>query len=176
MIRRFRASFARLSRARDGLAAVEFALIMPVFLLITVAIVDIGHAFYMKLRIVNATTAAALYAQMNGQSLTSSTLGAFLSRVQAVAVASADLPEPPVVTVLFNNASDAANLNGFYCLSGFPAVWTGTGSASGTCGGSVSSGKFVTITISASTSTLLVSDTILGPTFATSDLAIVRVQ
>ena len=61
MLSRWRGSLTRFCRQRQGSSAVEFAIIVPVFLLLTFGIVDFGHAWYMKQIITNASREGARY-------------------------------------------------------------------------------------------------------------------
>jgi len=164
-------------RNRRGIAAVEFGIFAPLLLFLAVVMVDFGFAFNNKLRIVSATSTAAQYAFANGQSLNASTLSTFRTNVTTVAQTTANMTSAPTVTVLFNNAADSSTLANFYCASGFaPVTWTSTGTSSVSCGGSVMSGKFVTITVMSTANSLFKSDSILGRVITTTDTAIVRVQ
>jgi len=49
-------------RAERGAIAVEFAILLPVFLLLVFGIIDFGHAFYMKQVVSNASREGARYA------------------------------------------------------------------------------------------------------------------
>lgn len=170
----------RLRAARSGAAAVEFAMIAPVFVLIGFGLVDLGYAFHVRLCLANATTAGALYAQVNGQNLTASDLPDYVGKVQAVVTAAATgLPQAPTVSVLFNDAADAGRVGTFYCLSAAPVTWTSTGAAAASCGGNVMSGKFVTISVTANRPTLffrLGTGTAFSALVQTSDFAMARVQ
>ncbi len=53
------------SRREDGQATVEFALILPVFLLILCGIIDFGWLFYNQLSLNNACREGARYAVVN---------------------------------------------------------------------------------------------------------------
>jgi Flp pilus assembly protein TadG len=57
--RRFR--LAQWRRREEGSITVEFALLMPFFLLLVFGIVDFGHAFYMKQIVTNASREGARY-------------------------------------------------------------------------------------------------------------------
>jgi Flp pilus assembly protein TadG len=48
-------------RSERGAIAVEFAILVPVFLLLVFAIMDFGHAFYMKQIVSNASREGARY-------------------------------------------------------------------------------------------------------------------
>jgi hypothetical protein len=59
---RFGSDAKRGLRAEHGVIAVEFALILPVLLLLVFGIVDFGHAWYMKHVLQNACREGARYA------------------------------------------------------------------------------------------------------------------
>lgn len=52
----------RRSRGQEGAAAVEFALILPVLVLLTLGALDMGHLFYIDHLITNASREGARYA------------------------------------------------------------------------------------------------------------------
>ena len=58
---RFGSDAKRGLRAERGAVAVEFAIILPVFLLLVFGIMDFGHAFYMKQTVSNASREGARY-------------------------------------------------------------------------------------------------------------------
>lgn len=62
MKRRFR---AKKEKREDGQAMVEFALVLPVFLLILCGIIDFGWLFYNQLSLNNACREGARYAVVN---------------------------------------------------------------------------------------------------------------
>ena len=164
----------RMRGSRHGIAAVEFALLTPVFLLLCVSMLDIVFAFSLKMRIANATTAAAAYALANGRSLTASTLSGFQTDLSSIVTGS--ISTTPTVTVLYNNSSSSANIGNFYCLSGYPATWTLAASASTSCGSNVLAGQFITITVTATYSPLFLNDSLMTGLTSITDTAIVRVQ
>jgi len=62
----------------EGLAAIEFALVVPVFLLILVGAVDLGGMLYTSYQLETAVAAGAEYAALNGSNV-NSTSGATLA-------------------------------------------------------------------------------------------------
>ncbi len=60
-----RKSFLKKCRREDGQAMVEFALILPIFLLILCGIIDFGWLFYNQLSLNNACREGARYAVVN---------------------------------------------------------------------------------------------------------------
>ena len=73
--------FGRLVRARSGNSMVEFALILPLFLLLTLGVLDFGRLFWTQETLSYALREAGRYA-VTGQHM-SSTNGT-LSRVQSI--------------------------------------------------------------------------------------------
>jgi Flp pilus assembly protein TadG len=155
-----------LLRARRAVAAVEFALLVPVFTLALAGIVDLGSAVYTWSRLQAALALGANYALVNSGQV-SSTSGTTLASAVASLVAKGNGNPPATVTVVVNNgptatttggatpttSGTAANADSCYCLSGSPTSWTwGSAIACGsttTCTGSSSTaGKFVTISAS----------------------------
>ena len=63
-------SFARLRRDDRGVSAVEFALMLPVFLLVTAGMIDLGRALYQTNTIEKGLRAGAMYAARNDYPLT----------------------------------------------------------------------------------------------------------
>jgi Flp pilus assembly protein TadG len=63
-------SFARLWRNAAGASAVEFALMLPVFLLVTAGMIDLGRALYQTNTIEKGLRAGAMYAARNTYPLT----------------------------------------------------------------------------------------------------------
>lgn len=60
-LRKCRSLAARFARRQHGMIAVEFAVLVPVFLLLLFGIVDFGHAFYMDQIITTASREGARY-------------------------------------------------------------------------------------------------------------------
>ncbi len=65
-----RVSFVRIWRDRAGASAVEFALMLPVFLLVTAGMIDLGRALYQTNTIEKGLRAGALYAARSDYPLT----------------------------------------------------------------------------------------------------------
>jgi Flp pilus assembly pilin Flp len=53
--------FSKLIRRNSGVAAVEFAIVLPVLILIIAGMMDLGHAFYLKQVVTNASREGARY-------------------------------------------------------------------------------------------------------------------
>jgi hypothetical protein len=64
------ASFNKIWRNAAGASAVEFALMLPVFLLVTAGMIDLGRALYQTNSIEKGLRAGAMYAARNSYPLT----------------------------------------------------------------------------------------------------------
>lgn len=160
-------------RGTSGSAALEFAIIAPVFAVTLIAIVDFAFAFYSKLELSSAVSAGAQYAYLNGQALTSSTAAAFITNVQTV-VKGASALTLPAPTVLYNNVASGANAGNCYCIS-TSGTWT-----TGTCGTACSTngptaGKYVSISANYSYAPIFPTDKYISSGTIT-ESALIRVQ
>ena len=143
-----------------GIAAVEFAFLAPVFLVLLMGSVDIGQLLYNYYQLDQAVAAGAQYAALNATNVTS-TNGAALANSIATVVASANGSGWANDTVVVNNGpwvsytsgrstsgGTAANADSCYCPTGSPLSWGSSMSCGAACTGSGQSGKFVTVTAS----------------------------
>lgn len=149
-------------RDRGGIAAVEFALLTPVFCLLLAGVVDLGGALFTKFKLDSAVTAGANYAQINAANV-SSTNGQSLANNIATIVETSQgsgwaddgvtVNNGPTTTVTSGTpttSGTAANADVCYCPTG--AVGSFTWGSSTTCGAACPgtntgyAGKFVTIT------------------------------
>jgi Flp pilus assembly protein TadG len=154
---------ARLAaRCREGIAAVEFAILVPIYLIILVGMVDLAGMLFTSYQLESAVAAAAQYAAVNSANV-SGTNGSTLASAIASIVESANgstsasgavvVNNGPTVTLTGGSAASggtAGNANSCYCPSGVPPSWT-WGSAvvcGSTCAGGSLAGKFVAITAS----------------------------
>ena len=141
----------RRCRATDvsGIAAFEFALAMPILLILFGGVTDLSIAIWDHITTIAAVNAGADYALTKGQGVaTGSDVGPFLTIVAATVAATsrsgATLSTSNIV-VTYNNAADGSNFSNTYCVpaSGvFPATAT---ASSGTCADGTTPGKFVRI-------------------------------
>jgi Flp pilus assembly protein TadG len=147
---------------RGGIAAVEFALLTPVFCLLLAGVVDLGGALYTKFKLDSAVTAGANYAQINAANV-SSTNGQSLANNIATIVETSqgsgwaddgvvvnNGPSTNVTSGTSSTTGTASNADLCYCPTG--AVGSFAWGSSTTCGnacpgsGTGYAGKFVTIT------------------------------
>lgn len=172
---RIRHAVRRLCLDRRGIAAVELAMLSPIYLLFGAVVFQLGYSYAIELKVVSATSAAAQFAYLKGRTLTVGTLPAYLANVQSVVQSQSGLGVTISATVLYNNVAGTGNFSSYYCLTNAsPPVWTSTGTSAGSCGGNVTSGKFVTITATATAPTFIVPTGLASPTLT--DTVIVRVQ
>jgi len=156
-------------RSKGAIAAVEFAIIMPVFLTLFMGVVDLGMMLLQEYKLDQAVAAGAEYAAVNPSSV-NSTSGASLASSIATAVESANgsawandvvvVNNGPTVTVTNGTSTSSGtstNANNCYCPTGSPPNWTwGSSMTCGaSCSGGGSAGKFVTITATASYTPLI---------------------
>lgn len=162
-------AIVELWRSCRATAAIEFAFLMPVFLIMFVGIVDLGMMLVQDYRLDQAVAAGAEYAAIHGTSV-SSTGGATLATNIATTVASANgsgwandtvvVNNGPSVTVTSGSSSSAgtaSNADSCYCPTGSPPSWTwGSAMTCGaSCAGGGTAGKFVTITATSSYTPIL---------------------
>lgn len=167
--KRWRRGLGALWRSRAGLAAIEFALIMPVFLILLVGAVDMGLMLFEDYKLDQAVAAGAEYAAVNPSNV-NSTNGASLASSIATTVEDAngtawandvvvvnDGPTATVTNGSLTSSGTASNADSCYCPTGSPPNWTwGSAMSCGaSCSGSGTAGKFVTITATANYTPLL---------------------
>jgi Flp pilus assembly protein TadG len=154
----------RLARECRCIAALEFALLAPVFVMVFAGVVDIGNALYTWSRLESALAVGANYALVNAGKVNSSN-GAALASTIATLVSTSNAGTAADVTVVVDNgpttvitngtpvaSGTAANANSCYCPTGSPPsswAWGSVVTCGNTCAGSsTTAGKFVTITAS----------------------------
>jgi Flp pilus assembly protein TadG len=162
----------QLLRSRRCVAALEVALLAPVFILLLAGAVDLSRAALTWSRLQAALAVGANYALVNGGQIRRVGSGDPVALATKIAdlVANSTLwtgnptAAPVNVTVVVNNGPTAAVTNGnavssnsaadtesCYCLSGSPNNWSwgSAVSCSSTCTGSAAPpGRFVTISAS----------------------------
>lgn len=151
------------SRHNDGVAAVEFGLLAPMFVLIFAGTVSVGDVVLIETRLDGAVAAGMNYALVHATQVGSAN-GQTLASAIATLVSTSNGGTAANVTVVVNNGPSATITNGtpttggtassadlFYCPTGSPSNWTwGTSvaSAGSACAGGGTSGQFVTVTAS----------------------------
>ncbi len=160
----------RNKRRNAGVAAVEFGLLAPTFVLVFAGTVTVGDAVAVQTQLDGAVAAGINYAVVNQSEVTSSTnsrtgnaYAVDLATTIANLVSTSAGGTAANVTVVVNNgptvtitggtpitSGTTSNANLYYCLTGSPSNWTwgNSGTANAACSGSGTYGKFVTITAS----------------------------
>lgn len=149
-------------RANAGMAAIEFAVIVPVFLVLLMGGVDMGQMLFAYYKLDQAVASGSQYAVLNAGEV-NSTSGATLATNIATVVESANGSAWANDTVVVNNGPSATATNGgitmggtasnadsCYCPSGSPGSWSfgNAKNCNASCdgGGNATTGKYVTIT------------------------------
>lgn len=165
----------RLARHRAGAAAVEFAVVFPLMLMIFAATVDFGFAYYQKSRIGSAISAAAYYAVRNGNTLSAATAPVMQATLQSIVRSTLGTSTSITVSVLINNSTNPLDASNYFCVAGYPPVYTSTGLTPASCSGNVTSGKFVTIHVTEQLQPLIVSPGFLAGIYGLDRTVVARV-
>jgi Flp pilus assembly protein TadG len=152
----------RLRSDDRGVAAIEFALIMPVVALVLAATIDFGAMIFTKFRLDDAVSAAANYAMVNATKVNSSN-GAALATTLANLVAGEHGTVWANSTVVVNAgpsagagpagasaSGSASSADSCYCPTGTATqvVWGSARTCGVSCTGGGYAGKFVVISAS----------------------------
>jgi len=155
---------AALLRTRRSVAALEFALLAPTFVMVFAGVTDIGFVLYRWSELEQSLALGANYVLMNKTQVNASD-GQTLANHVATIVSTSNPDMSANATVVVNNgptatvtnggtpssSGTAANASSYYCLTGAPGSWAwGTAYTDNThtCTDNSQSGQFVTITIS----------------------------
>jgi Flp pilus assembly protein TadG len=124
-----------------GIAALEFALVLPFLFALFAGIADFSFVYHDELQLTAALAAGAQYAFTQGQTESGSTLTSdvtsFINTVSTIPLST--------LSATYNNGLSATSC---YCVKGSPAVYTGplTCGAACTDGSGSTAGRFITIT------------------------------
>ncbi|MGH6986539.1 MAG: TadE/TadG family type IV pilus assembly protein [Caulobacteraceae bacterium] len=157
-----RSFIGRFGRSRGGVAAVEFALMAPIFGLIFAGMSDLGGVLYTQFRLNAAVSAGANYAIVNAANVDSANGGSLASTIALVVENNAGsnwaddsivINDGPTETITGGTASaggTASNADSCYCPtgSGSAITWGSTQTCGAACAGGGIAGKFVTISVS----------------------------
>jgi Flp pilus assembly protein TadG len=148
---------------RAGIATVEFAIIVPILLLILVAMADFGLVLYARFGLNENVSASANYAIVKASDVSSSGGAGLATSLASVVPSTVD------VTVVVNNgpsvtrtsgvsssSGTASNADSCYCptVSGSTVTWGSAMTCKSACSGSGLAGKFVSINASVAYSPL----------------------
>jgi len=164
-------------RSESGSFAVEAALVAPALIFFVMLAINFGMAYNMRLQLVTAAGAGVAYAQNNPDSASSSNFAQYAANITTVAQNSANFGSTPVkVAVSVNNTPDGSAADDSYCVKGSPPTWTKATGTSTDCGSGVTPGKFVTLTLSATVTSIFPTDGIVGTFIPLREKIIARVQ
>jgi Flp pilus assembly protein TadG len=150
------------ARRNRAVAAVEFGILAPLFVIILAGTVDLGDAVYTRTLLDGALAAGTNFAVVNASKVTSVDGQALANHIAQI-VSNSNGGTAANATVVVNNGPSTTMTNGtpttsgtagnadlYYCPTGSPPSWTwGSSVASGTsCTGGGTAGKFVTVTVS----------------------------
>ncbi len=127
-------------RRNAGVAAVELALVTPVFTMLLIGVADFSMAYHRLMQLSSALAAGAQYAFTKGQTDSGSTLTTevktFVNAVTAVSLSS--------VTATYNNGLSATSC---YCVSGSGPTYSAAMTCGAACtdGSGSTAGKFISI-------------------------------
>ncbi|MHB8527969.1 MAG: TadE/TadG family type IV pilus assembly protein [Caulobacteraceae bacterium] len=146
----------------EGVAAVEFAILAPIFGLIFAGMADLGGVLYTQFRLNAAVSAGANYAIVNASSVNSTNGANLASTIASVVESNAGVNwaddaivvnNGPSTTVTGGTASSSgtgSNADDCYCPTGSSnaVTWGSSAVCGSSCAGGGLAGKFVTITAS----------------------------
>lgn len=153
----------RFRRDQTGVAAVEFAMIAPILLLIMVGMMDFGLVLYVRFGLNENISAAANYAILNATNVSAANGATLASNLTSV------IPTTVNVAVTVNNGptstrtngstttgGTAANADSCYCptVSGSTITWGAAQTCKTACTGGGLAGKFVSFNASVAHSPL----------------------
>jgi Flp pilus assembly protein TadG len=139
----------------------EFALVMPLFIIVLFGTVDLGGLVATRFRLDAAVAAASNYVLVNASQV-SSTSGATLASNLASIATTGDMTSSANGSVVVNNgpavtvssgtstsSGTASNADLCYCPTGTPSslTWGGSVTCGSTCTGGGLAGKFVLINV-----------------------------
>lgn len=150
-----------LRRDIRGAAAVEFALIAPIFCLLLAAAIDFGGALYTNLKLDAAVAAGANYAQVNAANVSAANGPALALNIANIVQTSDGAAFADGVVVVNNGPSDTvsggavssggtpAAADACYCPtgSGDSLVWGAATACGSACPAGGVAGQFVTISV-----------------------------
>jgi Flp pilus assembly protein TadG len=142
-----------------GVAAVEFAILVPIFALIFAGVADFGGVLYTQFRLSAAVSAGANYAMVNAANVSSTSGATLASNIAQVVESNAGSNWANDDIVVNNGPSNsmtsgspttggtASNADSCYCptISG-TFTWGSAQTCGVACSGGGIAGKFVTIT------------------------------
>jgi Flp pilus assembly protein TadG len=143
----------------DGVAAVEFAMVTPVFIVLLAGAVDLSGLVIAHFHLEAAVAAASNYALLNNAQVSSSGGASLASNVASVVTsvvstnATVVVNDGPTATVsggTTTTSGTAANADLCYCPTGTPTnlTWGNSVTCGSACAAGGTAGKFVLVTAS----------------------------
>ncbi len=186
--RRCRFFRRRLRRDRRAMAAVEMAMLSPVYLLLLGGAVDYGGALYVKFNLTASVSAAANFALLNSGQASSSGGAALAGNLAAIAASShaanwanvsVSVNNGPSVTIsggVSTTGGTASNANSCYCPTGSKTniVWGAATACGAACGSGGYAGKFVSISASRAFTPMILPASLIASSFTVSSMAQVQ--
>jgi Flp pilus assembly protein TadG len=155
-------------RERSGVAALELALVAPLFVLLMMFTVDMGMVLLGQAQIARALESSAEYATLAGQNNVATSTIATNALSFARGVSNGFLSAPTVTAVLNNGAATGAK-----CCPG--TAWTCSTAANFACADGSTPGIYLTVTAHYPFMALFPADTFLvGKTLSDSVVALLR--
>ena len=155
-------AFRAFALRNDGIAAVEFAMVVPIFLLVLAGTVDLSGVLYTKFRLNSAVTAAAQYA-LGRSEMVSAGSGSELAGSLVSILTNSNSDRTLTASAIINNGPSASASNGTVATSGTASnadtcycpsysasglIWGSSVACKGSCPSGATSGRYVSVTVS----------------------------
>jgi len=151
-----------LRRSRSGVAAIEFAIIAPLYILLMAGMLNLGGAIYVKMTVDSAITSASTYALAKGDSITAAGAATLADQIAGMLATELGLTDSTISVDVNNGAvlsisggvkrtnGTAANADLCYCpaANGAVVVWGSAVACASQCPSGGFAGKFVTVAAS----------------------------
>ena len=161
-------SLIRLLRHEErGVAALEFALVVPFLVLVLIGVIDLSFLIHNRMQLSQTLTAAAQYAFHQGQSESGNTLSVdvknFVTNTSPMTISS--------LSVSYNGGNSADSC---YCVNGAAAVYTGPLLCGAACtdGSGATAGKFLSIAATISPTPFFALDRYFFPSLLGSSVTV----
>jgi Flp pilus assembly protein TadG len=156
-------ALVRLWKERRAVALIEFAIVMPILVILLLPLADLGMAFYVKTQVMTAAEAGAEFAFLHSTSWTTTTVQSAVTGATSLSVSATPAPS---LKCGYISGTTVTYLSGSWTQS--------TCVASSSCG-SVACGAYVQVNAQ-STYSALFTYLIFGGSSTLSATSIVRVQ
>jgi Flp pilus assembly protein TadG len=156
---------SRLRRCRRGVAAVEFALVCTLLMIMLGGITDFGLALLDKSRLANAVARGVQYASLH-PSYTS-------GQIQTAVLHGSSLPSDQSLS---NHVTAAVSVNACYCITGTPPALSAAADCATNCADGSKPGTYVVISASYTYAAILPGFSEMTGTKTFSETATARVK